>query len=175
MTVTSRRIIRGEAELYRQTRLAVLLDAPAAFSTSYAEALKRSPQEWREQAEQAAESPDRAIFFLFDGDLPVGMAGLYRDPDQSACGELIQVWVEPEYRAKGVAADLLEATLAWAGTNSFLAIRAGVTAGNSRALAFYRKCGFTLVAEPADDDQAKYILEIATGGQAGGGPTSLLA
>ncbi|HET90936.1 MAG TPA: GNAT family N-acetyltransferase [Chloroflexi bacterium] len=60
-------------------------------------------------------------------------------------GEVLQVWVAPEYRGAGVATGLLDAILRWAETNGFREIKAAVTPGNEGALRFYQKCGFRLL------------------------------
>lgn len=140
--ITVRRIQTGEAILYRQVRLAALGGSPAAFHSTYAGALERSEESWREQADENAASDDRALFLAFVDDAPVGLAGLYRDPEQADLGELCQVWVAPEHRGGGTAAALMDALFSWAGERGFRSILATIREGNDRALAFYRKYGF---------------------------------
>ena len=57
-------------------------------------------------------------------------------------GEVLQVWVAPEFRGTGVAQKMLDAVFQWAGENSFRTILATITKGNERARQFYRKYGF---------------------------------
>ena len=133
-------------------RLASLLDAPYAFSSAYEDALRRSDESWREQADRTAQGPDRATFFAFSNNAPVGIAALYRLADQNVEGELIQMWVSPDHRGKRVAWDLLDAVFKWASENSFHSVLARVTRGNVRALEFYRKYGFDLEKEMLLDD-----------------------
>ena len=90
---------------------------------------------------------DRATFIVFSDDAPIGIAALYRLPDQPDVGEVLQVWVAPEYRGTGAARDLMDAVFEWAGNNIFRAIVARITNGNARALRFYRKYGFALTNE----------------------------
>ncbi len=156
--VTIRRIQTGEAELYRQVRLAALRKSPAAFSSTYAGALKRSATSWSEQVDRTAQGPDRATFILFCGDTPAGLAALYREQEGSTTGELLQVWVSPEQRGGEAAAALLDAVFGWAGENGFRRVLASVKQGNSRALGFYYKYGFTLASEPPREDQ-EILLE----------------
>ncbi|MDB4537988.1 GNAT family N-acetyltransferase [Akkermansiaceae bacterium] len=136
-----RRIKIGEVELYRRVRLASLRDSPEAFCSSYEEALSRSEGSWSEQVESSASGSDRAIFVAME-DEPVGLAALYRDEKDSEVGELIQVWIAPEKRGGPVAAELLNEIFKWAAANKFFRVNAEVLAGNSRALRFYKKCGF---------------------------------
>ncbi|HLJ55370.1 MAG TPA: GNAT family N-acetyltransferase [Chthonomonadaceae bacterium] len=139
--MTVRRIRTGEADIYRSIRLRALSEAPEAFCSTYENAIRRSPESWVEQADEAAEGTDRAIFLALDGAEPVGMAALYRDPDAPASGNLLQMWVAPDRRGTGLAADLLDAVFAWAAANGFEAVRAAVMRTNDRALRFYEKYG----------------------------------
>ena len=153
-----RRIQIGEADLFKRMRLASLRDAPYAFSSTYESALRRSAESWREQADSTAQGADRATFIVFSYDAPIGIAALYRHPSQTDVGEVIQVWVAPEYRGKRVAWDLMDAIFEWAGDNSFRTITATITKGNTRALRFYRKYGFALADETSLDGSDGVVL-----------------
>ena len=142
--ISIRRIQIGESELFKRMRLTSLQEAPYAFSSTYESALRRSPESWSEQADSTAQGSDRATFIAFSGNSQIGIAALYRDPEGTDAGEVLQVWVAPEYRGKGVAFDLLDAVFQWAGENGFRIITAIVTKGNTRALKFYQKYGFDL-------------------------------
>ena len=141
-TISVRRIRIGESELFKRMRLTSLQEAPYAFSSTYESALRRSPESWTGQADRSAQGSDRATFIAFSGDSPIGIAALYRDKDRMDVGEVLQVWVAPEYRSKGVALGLMDAIFQWAKENGFRKIVATITKGNTRALRFYQKCGF---------------------------------
>ena len=153
-----RRIQTGETDLFKQMRLASLRDAPYAFSSTYESALQRSAESWREQADSTAQGSDRATFIAFSDDAPIGIAALYRFPDKLDIGEVLQVWIAPEYRGTGVARDLMDAVFKWAGDNSFRAIIARITNENTRALRFYRKCGFAFTKETSLDSSHEMTL-----------------
>jgi ribosomal protein S18 acetylase RimI-like enzyme len=157
MNAGVRRLMKGEAGLYRAVRLESLKESPEAFATTYESALARDADSWRAQADGSAEGRDRATFVAITG-RPVGVGALYRDQDGSAAGELIQVWVAPECRGGPVAAELLEAIFEWAAANGFETIRAEVTAGNARALRFYEKHGFLRAEEPAAAGESAHRL-----------------
>jgi ribosomal protein S18 acetylase RimI-like enzyme len=135
--ITVRRIQTGEIELYKQIRLASLQDAPYAFETSYDPAVQRSSEIW----------------------LPIGIAALFRIKGQAEVGELMQVWVSPDYRGTTVAWDLMNAICKWAEANNFRRIVAGVTNVNTRALKFYTKYGFSKMDEAAQHDPNSVYLE----------------
>jgi len=140
--ISVRRLQVGEGELYKRVRLAALREAPFAFSTTYESALQRSPESWCEQADASAQGSDRATFIAFSDEAPIGMAAFYRDQERADTGEVLQVWVVPEYRGKGVAEALMDAIFLWARKNGFRRVLAGVMRGNQRALNFYLKYGF---------------------------------
>jgi RimJ/RimL family protein N-acetyltransferase len=142
-----RRLQVGEVELFKQVRLMALQEAPYAFPTTYAHAIQRSAEGWQEQADRSAEGPDRATFIVFSDDIPIGMAALYRDEEKVDVGELLQVWVSPEYRGTRVIWDLMDEVFHWAKENRFSKMIAGVTKGNARAQKFYIKYGFLVLAE----------------------------
>jgi len=64
----------------------------------------------------------------------------------------LQVWVAAEYRGANVAWDLMDAILTWAGDNNFHKIMDGVIKGNTRALKFYIKYGFTVINDASKKD-----------------------
>jgi RimJ/RimL family protein N-acetyltransferase len=156
--ITIRRLQRGEIDLFKQLRLKALQDAPYAFPATYEAALQRSAESWREQAERTTQGSNRATFIVFSDDLPIGMTALYRYEDKVDVGELLQVWVHPEYRGTRVAWDLMDEIFKWAGENNFSRIIAGVTKGNPRALKFYLKYGFSIINEPSPSDSGGVYL-----------------
>jgi len=145
--ISIRRIQIGESELFRQMRLNALRESPSAFTSTYESALNRSSESWNEQADNTAEGSDRATFIAFSGDSPIGIAALYRDKERIDTGEILQVWVSPEHRGKGVALHLLHSVFQLARNNGFRTVLATITQGNARALRFYQKCGFKHMRE----------------------------
>jgi ribosomal protein S18 acetylase RimI-like enzyme len=150
----TRRLNPGEGRLYRAVRLEALHDSPEAFSSRYEDALARSDQSWTDQVDSSATGSNRATFVALE-DQPVGLAALYRDENDTDVGELIQMWVAPEFRGGSVAADLLLEVFRWANSNRFASVKAEVMKSNARALRFYEKFGFSLSAE---DHTASSVL-----------------
>ncbi len=134
--------------LYRAVRLAALGESPDAFSSTLADAILRSEESWHTQADQGARGSDRAIFLAINDD-PMGLAALYRDERFGHTTELIQMWVSPECRSRGLSQELLCSALSWARTNGYRTIRAEVMPNNLRAIRFYEKFGFSRAAEEA--------------------------
>jgi len=148
--ISVRRIQIDEGELFKRMRLTALRESPFAFASTYKAALRRSPESWSEQANSTAQGSDRCTFIAFSDDSPIGIAALYRT-EENDVGELLQVWVSPEHRGKGVARDLMDAVFQWASANGFRTAVATIGKGNMRARRFYQQYGFKPESEASLD------------------------
>ncbi|MFD0894351.1 GNAT family N-acetyltransferase [Luteolibacter ambystomatis] len=155
--ITFRRINLGEGLLYKEVRLASLRDSPEAFSSTLVDAMLRSDDSWHAQADQSARGSDRATFLATD-ERPVGLAALYRDERFEHTTELIQMWVSPEQRSRGLSRKLLSFAVNWAQANGYRTIRAEVMPDNLRALRFYERYGFVRSGEVSKHTEAGVIL-----------------
>jgi RimJ/RimL family protein N-acetyltransferase len=149
--ISVRRIQTGEGELFKRMRLTALRESPFAFASTYEAALRRNPESWSEQANSTAQGSDRSTFVAFSDASPIGIAALYRIEEENDVGELLQMWVSPEYRGKGVARDVMDAVFQWASANGFRSVVATIAKGNVRALRFYQKYGFKPESETSLD------------------------
>lgn len=151
-----RRITTGDVDVYRGVRLRALRDSPSAFGSTYAAEALRPRSEWLMRASAAATGDARVTFLAFDGDECVGLAGGY-DDDLGADKQLISMWVAPSHRGKGIATELIDAVLAWAGGAGARTVGLWVTRGNDRALRFYEKAGFRVTGDvqPLPSDPCK--------------------
>lgn len=156
--ISIRRIRPEEGQLYKEIRLASLQESPAAFSTTYASAISRTPESWNQQADSTAQGTERSTFFAFSEETPVGIAAIYRDKIVKEEGEILQVWVSPDFRGSGVAWDLLDMIFHWCEENGIRRVLATITQGNARALAFYKKCGFEPVEPFSGDSSGDIVL-----------------
>jgi RimJ/RimL family protein N-acetyltransferase len=162
MRYTIRRLNPGEAEIYRIVRLDSLRESPEAFSSTYQAALDRTHESWLSQCDASASGRDRATFIVL-ADRPIGVAALYRDDEVPTEGELLQVWVCPSSRGGGIATELIDTVVKWAGSNGFEAIKAEVTSGNLRALKFYERYGFLRTHLDNAQARSNYILKMKLG------------
>jgi RimJ/RimL family protein N-acetyltransferase len=137
-----RQIQPGEWQLGRAVRLAALQDAPAAFAETYANALTRPDDFWQDRAERGAAGETSFFAIALAADEPVGMAVGLIDPDDPKQAYLVAMWVAPQHRGTGMAAELVDSVANWATARAAAVLYAGVTQGNLRARAFYRKIGF---------------------------------
>jgi ribosomal protein S18 acetylase RimI-like enzyme len=67
------------------------------------------------------------------------------------------MWVAPAYRGTGVAAELVDAVLAWAESSGAATVALWVTRGNDRAMRLYKRLGFEVTGEvqPLPSDPCK--------------------
>ena len=130
--------------MYRDLRLAALIDSPRAFWTTYAQAAAVADEDWRARLEwptwiaYAATSPDPGR-----PPAPVGLVALWHAPEAPE-GEivLIQMWVASWGRGRGVADALIGAVVETARADGWTRVVLEVAEENVRAAGCYRRAGF---------------------------------
>jgi GNAT superfamily N-acetyltransferase len=137
--ITVRRVRPDEAELFRSMRLAALLDAPDAFTETYAEASARPADYWVERVRQSVLAEEAIIVFAQNSAVIGISAGYVRDP---GVARLISMWVVPHARGSAASTALVEHVVDWARDVGCHAITLGVTETNAGAFRLYEKCGF---------------------------------
>ena len=121
---------------------------------------------------QAAELADPAGAFLIaeSGGRAVGYARLRRGPAPGCVSdpgavEIERLYVLQEWKGAGAAAALMGACLDRARADGFRTVWLGVWERNDRAVAFYRKWGFSVVGKKpfavGSDVQDDYVMERA--------------
>jgi RimJ/RimL family protein N-acetyltransferase len=156
--VTVRRLEPDDWELLREVRLRALADAPEAFGSTYARELGYDQTEWRRRAGSSA------WFLATDDQSVLGIVAGYRDPrwlpDRRP---LVAMWVAPQARGSGVAAQLVDAVMTWARDDAATELILGVVDSNARARALYVKCGFASTGqrEPHHSDASRSIEILA--------------
>jgi GNAT superfamily N-acetyltransferase len=123
-----------EWRLFREVRLAALHDAPSAFWTTAAVAGALTEVEWRRRL------ADAACFVAVADGRPVGLAaGLDEEP---GVAELISMWVDPSWRGRGVADELVIAVTGWAAGEGVSRVQLWVAVGNDAAERLYARHQF---------------------------------
>ncbi len=154
-----RRAAAGDVELFRTIRLRALRESPQAFGTTYEDAVKRDDSSWREQLLSTVEGSLRNTQFAFAGNDCIGLAALYREQGAES-GDLLMMWVAPEFRGSPAASLLVNRLLEWATASGLSTITLGVTGTNARAIGFYRKLGFCVTGEEMDVDPSRGLRGI---------------
>lgn len=140
--MTIRRLRRDEVDGWRDLRLRMLTESPAAFGTTLETALAAPHEEWVARTEALATGSDRAMFVADEAGELVAGAGAVPDPDDAAVPHLVAMWVAPQARGRGVGRGLVEAVIDWARELGAPSIRLFVVDHNAGALALYERCGF---------------------------------
>jgi ribosomal protein S18 acetylase RimI-like enzyme len=133
-----RRLVPDDAPVLRETRLRALADTPENFGSLVAVERVRPAEEWR------AWIRDRAWFAAFDGDNAVALVCGW---PAEAEWLVFSMWVAPQARGRGVAAQLLDAVREAAEEAGAQAIGLHVFDGNDRARRVYERLGFVLTGE----------------------------
>jgi ribosomal protein S18 acetylase RimI-like enzyme len=122
----------------RDVRLAMLLDTPAAFASTYANEAVLSDAEWQARVKGSTTWHARL------GDRPVGSVTCYRPPGQpkgEAC--LVALWVSASARGRGVGEALVSALQAEAHSRGLSRLVLDVAHANRAAIRLYARMGFT--------------------------------
>jgi ribosomal protein S18 acetylase RimI-like enzyme len=140
MGVVVRQISGDDWGPFRDLRLRALADSPDAFGITLAEAEKNGEADWRRRAEGPGPS-----FMAFVDEQPVAMGGLHA-PEGSADAFVWGMWVDPEWRGRGLASRILHEVLNRAQRKG-CGVVLHVTEGNDRARRLYEAHGFASTGE----------------------------
>jgi len=148
VTPSIRRLARHEWREYRALRLRALADSPAAFATTLAQAQARQEADWSRQVASGTDSPSQiALVAEIDAQL-VGLVWGGIDDSDPGRVHLTQMWVDPDFRDRGVGRSLLSAVISWAVRTSARSVLLSVTCGNGPATRLYASAGFEPVGRP---------------------------
>jgi len=142
-----RQLTADDAPAYHALRLFALEESPEAFSASYADEAKRSPEEI---APRVTPAPDgsRCVFGALVADRLVGFLAFIRPerPKLRHWADLAGMYVAPEFRRRGLGGALVDAALAHARALPGLRqVRLSVNACNVPARSLYQSRGFKRV------------------------------
>lgn len=134
--ITVRRVGPQDWKVLRELRLSALIDAPAAFESTYEGEQGRPEEQWRQWLTRPTGT---MVVAWLDGE-PAGLAGGYVE----AAGhvELVSMWVRPEARGQGVGSALVDEVVQWARERDVPDVRLWVTRGNDVAEQLYARHGF---------------------------------
>lgn len=142
--------------LYKQVRLAMLLDSPGSFGSTYEIDSNLGEQHWRKLMSKGD--------WLIDvtNSKPTGNWVVLPDKLYSDSLYLGAMWVTPEMRGTTLATQLINTAFELAEEKRKNKLRLHVAEKNPRAIAFYRKFGFELTGntELANRDIDRTDLEM---------------
>jgi RimJ/RimL family protein N-acetyltransferase len=141
-------------QVHRAVRLAMLLDTPLAYGSTFAREIAFTDELWQERMDGSTS------WLALDGDLPVGSATLFRLPEQDPGeGCLVGMWVAPHARGTGAADALVTRLLDHAASTGLRRVTLDVADGNDRAAAFYRRLGFRRTGRTGALPQDPQVIE----------------
>lgn len=154
-----RRIRADEGLVLRELRLRSLADAPDAFGQTVDEARARPEVEWHREARQGSRGDSRSWFIAELDERPVGIVqGRRRRPHALL---VFSMWVDPADRRRGVGRELITAVERWGQACGATETVLWVLAGNTAAIAFYARLGFTIDSKGADADSGARFRALA--------------
>ncbi len=133
-----------DAAQYRTIRLNALRLAPTAFSSSFETCRVLPDEHFRDRVTFA---PDNFIVGAFHDQALIATAGGYVDPEKKRnhVAFVVGMWVEPDYRKRGIARKLLHTVVTQLKTlTNVTNIQLSVTGDNPHALELYRNYGFMI-------------------------------
>ncbi len=158
-----RQIKADEWGLLRSVCLAALSEAPYAFTETVEGARQLPDAEWQRRARSGAEGKKAFCVLGFEEALPIGVAvGLTGASDRKVA-YLVSTWVARAHRGTGLASSLVNSVMAWAREIGAHLLLAGITQGNVRAVAFYRKLGFERYEGPIPNHPAISCCQVVLG------------
>jgi len=143
MSITIRKLQPHESSLYRAIRLECLKNAPNNFGSTYEEESNTPKLKFESIVEQAV--PEQFMFGAFDDGKLIGIVGFHRMERQRARhrGEVVQMYMDSNYRGQNVGESLLRGLLDQAFTlEGIEQVQLSVVAGNAAAIHLYEKIGF---------------------------------
>ena len=131
------RIEEERWEEYRDLRLDALKNEPIAFGSAYEEEKSMNEDVWRQRLKNA-------LFAIENGKL-VGMIVFVFNPNikTNHIANIFGVYVESEYRGRGIGKKLLDSVLEAIKENwDIVKINLSVNVQQEAAIGLYEKCGF---------------------------------
>ena len=140
--VVIRRGVPDDWRASKELRLGALASSPGSFSSTLERELEFDDEVWRTRLERAA------TFFAVDDDGTfVGTVTGIGDRHEPGGREVVAMWVDPEWRGRGVGGALMGAVVEWARAEGAASIALWVADGNDAARRLYERRGFVGTGE----------------------------
>lgn len=136
-----RRIQVTEGLRWRALRLRALADTPIAFADTIEQARLRTDADWNQSAAVHSTGCQSALFIAERGGEWVGVAGGFADGGGTTI--VFTVFIDAVARGQGLIDELLAAVSAWSQSCGRATMILEVAEQNPRAMAAYRRLGFT--------------------------------
>ena len=138
-----RRVRSEEWEDLRALRVRALEDAPDAFGSTAAEALRRSDDDWIVWARVGSSSSVSAVFVAEAGGTMVGICGVFLHEGDPGTAQIVAMWVSPDHRGRRIGEMFLTVAADWSAHHGARELVLDVTESNEPARRLYRRAGFS--------------------------------
>jgi ribosomal protein S18 acetylase RimI-like enzyme len=155
---TLRRVRTGDWRALRRCRLQALTLDAGSFGSSLEDAAARPADHWRNLARSHSDGRDRAILVVVRAGDVVAMIRIEREQPDGLFG-IYSLWVSPEFRRQGLAAQLLAEAERWAISVGGRRAELFVAPDAAAARALYQRFGYRPNGR-TDDDRADGVAEI---------------
>jgi len=138
-----RKLTPADSPLYRKVRLECLLTFPDNFGSTYEE--ESSQHELKFEKILREVDPNSFLAGAFDGDSLIGLCGFYREGRKKTRhrGEIVQMYIHPDYANKSLGTGLLKYTIEKALENPEVEqLILSLVLQNEKAGRVYEKLGF---------------------------------
>jgi ribosomal protein S18 acetylase RimI-like enzyme len=142
-----RKLTSKDWKLYKTIRLRSLEESPTSFSSTYESEKEFSKGRWIERISATNKAHQSHPIVAEVSGKAVGVAAgvIHTELDDRA--KIYQMWVEPEFRNRGIGKLLLGNIVAWAKELGVSAIELDVTTSNVAAVNLYKVTGFSPLGE----------------------------
>jgi ribosomal protein S18 acetylase RimI-like enzyme len=145
-----RKLSAAEFDKFRDLRIKALTSDPSAFAEYYEKYDDETDAKWRKYLESSDAEKKSVLLFALDGDKAVGMVGAIfeNNPKVEHVAKLFGVFVDSDYRGKGIGKMLLESILdKVVERGGVLKIVLDVNPAQTEAVGLYHKFGFKTVGK----------------------------
>jgi RimJ/RimL family protein N-acetyltransferase len=146
----------NDVDRLRALRLAALHDAPSAFGAKYDDEIKKPVSEWQERLKNTT-----WCFAVADG-VDIGLLAVDRaEKDRNSDCWLSSWWISEEFRGGGIPKLMLNWVEGLCAESNWKKIGLGVWPENLRAIAAYKKLGFTQADKPLPSRSIPGLMYLA--------------
>ncbi len=146
----------NDVDRLRALRLTALHDAPSAFGAKYDDEIKKPVLEWQERLKNTT-----WCFVVADG-VDIGLLAVDRaDKDRNSDCWLSSWWISEEFRGGGIPKLMLNWVEGLCAESNWKKIGLGVWPENLRAIAAYKKLGFTQADKPLPSRSIPGLMYLA--------------
>ena len=143
----------------RGVRLRALQDVPSAFGSTYDQESRMTAEEWQAKTRQWTDPHCNATWMAWHDQQTVGLVAGVQDTEDATRAWLVSMWVDPAFRRRGIARDLIQEVLGWSAGRGRSAVHLHVTSNNPVARELYLRMGFVTTGDSIPHPRRPDLVE----------------